>query len=49
MVLEYAEALDIISRHSNQLVTVSDFSTLTRDVYANAIGTAGLPRGQPAL
>ena len=35
MIPEYAEALDIISRHSNQLVTVPDFSTLTRDDYAN--------------
>jgi hypothetical protein len=49
VVLEYAEALDIISQRSNQLITVPDTSTLTRDDYANVIGTASILRGQPAL
>jgi hypothetical protein len=49
MVLEYAEALNIISQRSNQLITVPDFSTLTGDDYASVIGTVSVLRGEPAL
>jgi hypothetical protein len=48
VVLDYAEALDVIGQRSNQLITVPDFSTLTAHDYASVIGTASILRGQAA-
>ena len=49
LVLDYAEALDTISQHSNRLIPLPDLSTLTSNDYATVIGTATILRGEAAF
>ena len=48
-VLEYTEALDVISQRSNTLITTPDLSMINGEDYATVVGTANILRGQPAL